>query len=113
MGLPNWRRWVAYRGGRLERALGDPDGLGGDPRARALEGLHRDREPLSLRTQAVGRPGRGRPSKASSAVGEPRIPILCSRRVTLKPGRSVSTTIADRRRLGFSASGLVTANTTT
>ena len=53
------------------------------------------------------------PSKASSAVGEPRIPILCSRRVTLKPGRSVSTRSADRRRLGFSASGLVTANTTT
>ncbi len=46
-------------------------------------------------------------------MGEPRIPILCSSRVTLKPGRSVSTTIADSRRLVRSASGLVTANTTT
>ena len=30
-------------------------------------------------------------SKFSSAVGEPRIPILCSTRATAKPGVSVST----------------------
>src|SRR5450756_144645 len=51
-------------------------------------------------------------SKASSAVGEPRIPILCSSRLTEKPGLAVSTTNAEIRRCR-SASGSVTAKTVT
>ena len=51
---PNWRA-VARVGGRdLERALGDPDGLGGDPRPAAIERLHREPEPVALVADPVG-----------------------------------------------------------
>ena len=70
--------------GDLERALGDPDGLGGDARAAAFERAHREREP-SPSSPIRFAAGTRTPSKASSAVGLPRIPILCSMRVTLKP----------------------------
>ena len=51
-------------------------------------------------------------SNASSAVGEPRIPILCSSRLTEKPALAVSTTKAEIR-WWRSASGSVTAKTVT
>ncbi len=51
-------------------------------------------------------------SKASSAVGLPRIPILCSMRLTEKPGDGTSTTKHDSRRCrGVDASASVTAKT--
>ena len=46
------KRRVPGRG--LQGALGDAHGLGGDARAGALEGLHRDGEALAFVTQAVG-----------------------------------------------------------
>ena len=52
------------------------------------------------------------PSKASSAVGLPRIPILCSMRVTSKPGVGTSTMKHESRSWrGVAGSGLVTAKT--
>ena len=85
-------------GGGLEGALGDPDGLGGDPGARSLERPHRQAEPLPLRTDPVaGRDANA--SNASSAVGEPRIPILCSTPTDAEPLRApTSTTKQDRFR---------------
>ena len=50
------------------------------------------------------------PSKASSAVGLPRSPILCSSRATLNPSAGTSTTNAVRRRC-LGTSGSVTAKT--
>ena len=47
---------IARVGGRdLERALGDPDGLGGDPRPAAIERAHREPEAVALVADPVGR----------------------------------------------------------
>ena len=51
-------------------------------------------------------------SNTSSAVGEPRIPILCSVRATPNPGRLASTTKHERRRWRL-ASSPVAAKTIT
>ena len=100
-------------GRRLERALGDARRPGPrSPVAIARTSASRSRSPGPPR-RAGSPPARGGRRTRARPSGEPRIPILCSSRVTLKPGRSVSTTIADSRRLDRSASGLVTANTTT
>ena len=55
MRWPNWRRSRAYAVADVERALGDADGLGGDPRPAAIERPHRDPEAVALGADQVGR----------------------------------------------------------
>ncbi len=45
IGLPNWTALRCVAGRHVERPLGDPDGLGGDPGARPLERPHREANP--------------------------------------------------------------------
>ena len=53
MGLPNWRRSLAYAAATSRAPCAMPDGLGGDAGPGPLEGLHRDREALALGAQPV------------------------------------------------------------
>ena len=55
MRWPNCLRSRGVRGRDLERALGDPDGLGGDARPAAVERAHRDVEPVALLAEPVRR----------------------------------------------------------
>ncbi len=83
----------------------------------AMPGRDRSRVRIASENPSPSAPirfavGTRTPSKASSAVGLPRMPILCSVRSTAKPGRSVST-MKHEIRACRSAPGSVTANTVT
>ena len=83
--------------GDLQRALGDADGLRGDPRPGPVEGPHREREPVAFGADAV----RVRDADASEAeLGRRRAAdahlVLHPRE--LKPGVPFSTMKQDRFR---------------
>ena len=60
MRWPNCLPFAGVRRRDLERALGDPDGLGRDPRPAAVERAHREVEAVALGADAV----RGRDADA-------------------------------------------------
>ena len=107
---PNCLRSARVRGRDLERALGDPDGLGGDPRPAAIERPHRDAEAVALLADPVG--GRD----ADAVEGELGGRAAADAHLVLEPGDREARRSGPRRRSrtaggGAGASGSVTAKT--
>ena len=107
---PNWRRSLAYAVGDLERALGDPDGLRGDPWSTAVERAHRQVEAVAFVADQVRR------RNANASEGELGGRAAAETHLVLETGdreagvsepRRRSTTAAD----GAARRGSVTAKT--
>ena len=91
--------------GPLEGALGEPEGLGRDAGAGAVEGHHGVLETAALAVRrAAVEAGTRQSSNSSSLTGTVRMPIVSSRLPTTKPGVSFSTMKGEMPRMPRSGS---------